>query len=107
MANRRPLTAGLKAKPQANRADEERFIYDEQTKPAAAPPAPPRMEPTAVRAATKVNRVPFTTRLRTDLAEAVKNASLERQLRKIEPNQVQEILESALEPWLRANGYLT
>jgi hypothetical protein len=107
MAKRRSLAAGLTAKPQANRADEENFIYDEKPKPVAAPPAPAPMEPTAVRASTKVNRVPFTTRLRADLAEAVKNASLERQLRKIEPNQVQEILESALEPWLRANGYLT
>jgi hypothetical protein len=59
-----------------------------------------------VRPATKVTRVPFTTRLRVDLADAVKTASLKRQLEGVEPNQVQEILESALEPWLRANGYL-
>jgi hypothetical protein len=84
------------------RAAEEAFVYRNQ--PAAASPAAP--EPTTVRPATKVTRVPFTTRLRVDLAEAVKTASLKRQLEGVEPNQVQEILESALEPWLRANGYL-
>ncbi len=62
--------------------------------------------PTAVKAAAKINRVPLTTRSRADLAQALKRASLERQLQEIEPNEVQEILESALEPWLRANGYL-
>jgi hypothetical protein len=103
MATRRPLVDGLKAKPQATRPAEEQFIYGEKP----APHAQPTTNPTAVRASTKIIRVPFTTRLRTDYAEAVKKASLERQLQKIEPNQVQEILESALEPWLRANGYLS
>ncbi len=56
---------------------------------------------------TQVNRVPFTTRIRADLAQALKRASLERRLQEVEPNQVQEILENALEPWLRANGYLS
>ncbi len=107
MANRRPLVAGLKADPHADRAAEEKFIYGDKPKPTGAQPAPAPQEPTAVRSASKVTRVPFTTRLRTDLAEAVKRASLERQLEGVEPNQVQEILESALEPWLRANGYVT
>jgi len=102
MTKRRPLVAGLQAKPPESPSAEKQFVYAEK----ASPPAPAMLEPTAVRATTKVNRVPFTTRLRADYAEAVKNASLERQLRKIEPNQVQEILESALEPWLRANGYI-
>ncbi len=96
MAKRRPLVAGIKAKPQENRAAEEQFIYGEKAKPEPRRRAPAPMEPTAVRATTKVTRVPFTTRLRADLAEAVKRASLERQLQGIEPNQVQEILESAL-----------
>jgi hypothetical protein len=103
MTKRRSLLAGVSAKPQENPSAEKQFVYGEK----ASPPTPAMLEPTAVRASTKINRVPFTTRLRTDLAEAVKNASLQRQLQKIEPNQVQEILESALEPWLRANGYLT
>jgi|GEM_PF-2890751 len=57
--------------------------------------------------APSVSRVPFTTRLRTDYAEAIKRASLERQLSKTVPNTLQDILEEALEPWLQANGYLT
>ena len=103
MAKRRTLADSLKANPQESRAVEEQFVYGEKPE-ASVPPTIP--EPTAVRAATRVTRVPFTTRLRVDIAEAVKTASLKRQLQGIEPSQVQEILESALEPWLRANGYL-
>ena len=68
------------------------------------PTLPPSWQPS--RRPSQVSRVPFTTRLRADLAHAVKRASLERQLQGFEPNTVQEILESALEPWLRANGYV-
>jgi hypothetical protein len=106
MANRRSLVAGLNSEPQANRAVEEEFVYREKAKPEAARTAPPPMEPTSRKALPKIKRVPFTTRLRADIAEALTRASLTRRLDGIEPNQVQEILESALEPWLRANGYL-
>ena len=44
--------------------------------------------------------------MREDFAGALKRASLERQLAKVEPNTLQDILEQAVEPWLRANGYL-
>jgi hypothetical protein len=50
--------------------------------------------------------VPLTTRIRTDLATALKRASLERQLSGEKPNTVQDILEEALEPWLKGKGYL-
>jgi hypothetical protein len=108
MANRRPLVAGLQDKTPAERAAEEKFVYGDRL--SSADPSSPALAPvmpTAQKAAPKISRVPFTTRIRADLAQAVKRASLERQLQGIEPNQVQEILESALEPWLRANGYLT
>jgi hypothetical protein len=52
-------------------------------------------------------RVPLTVRVRPEFATAVKRASLERQLRGIEPSSQQDILEEALEPWLRTNGYLS
>src|SRR3954451_1208308 len=100
MAERRPLVEGLKPKPETPRALEEQFVYSEKLK--AAPSA---AEPTAYKAAPTITRVPFTSRLRDDLAQALKRASLERQLAGIEPNTVQDILESALEPWLRANGH--
>jgi hypothetical protein len=51
-------------------------------------------------------RVPISTRIRSEYAEALKRASLERQLNKQEPNTLQDILEQAIEPWLRDNGYI-
>ncbi len=101
MVDRRQLVEGLKPPPNAGRAAEEQFVYGKQTQ---TPPAASDL--TAHRQAAVVSRVPFTSRIRADLAHAVKRASLERQLESIEPNTVQDILESALEPWLKANGYL-
>jgi hypothetical protein len=69
----------------------------------------PAQVPAAVQtppAGRRLGRSPLTTRLRTDLFEALKQASLKRQLSGEQPNQVQEILEEALEPWLRKHGYL-
>jgi len=51
-------------------------------------------------------RAPLTTRIRGDYAAALKRASLERQLSKTTPNTLQEMLEEALEPWLKAHGYI-
>ena len=108
MANRRPLVAGLQDKTSAEREVEKEFVFGDRSPAAEPPPSSSAVAvPTAQKVAPKISRVPFTTRIRADLAQAVKRASLERQLQGIEPNQVQEILESALEPWLRANGYLT
>jgi hypothetical protein len=45
--------------------------------------------------------------VRADFALALKRASLERQLKAISPNTLQDILEEAIEPWLKANGYLS
>jgi hypothetical protein len=101
MAERRPLIDALKAKPERLRPAEKEFLHGENAKPAAVP------ELVEIRTTPPVNRVPFTTRIRDDLAKALKRASLERQLKGVEPNTVQDILESALEPWLRANGHLT
>jgi hypothetical protein len=53
-----------------------------------------------------IARTPVSTRLRTDLAEALKRASLQRQLEKIEPSSLTEILEAAVEPWLKEHGYI-
>ena len=48
----------------------------------------------------------FSTKVRSDYAAALKRASLERQLNGVYPNTLQDILEEALEPWLRSNGYV-
>jgi hypothetical protein len=104
MSERRTLVEGLTAPdPEA----EKQFVYRGKL-PAVAPPAPTQSAPAqpAPVAAQLVDRLPLTTRLRADLVTALKRASLERRLRGIEPSALQEILEQALEPWLRSNGHL-
>ena len=96
MAERRTLAEGIKP---LERSVEEAFVYNAKPKPADEPPLPARR--------TTIDRIPLTSRIRADLATALKRASLERQLNGIEPSAVQEILEEALEPWLKKNGYLS
>jgi hypothetical protein len=106
MAERRPLIEGLKTKESpVDPVMEKAFVLTGKP-PAhqdpAAPPAPPSVQSAAV----VQSRVPISTRMRSDFAAALKRASLERQLASIEPNTLQDILEQAVEPWLRSNGYL-
>jgi hypothetical protein len=100
MAERRTLTEGLKPRTEAERKAEAEFVYQAPTKGAPASEAP------AAASRPHVARMPLTTRIRADIAQALKRASLERQLQSVEPNSVQDILEAALEPWLREHGYL-
>jgi hypothetical protein len=51
--------------------------------------------------------IPVNVRVRPDIATALQTASLERQLQGLEPSSKREIVEEALEPWLRSNGYLS
>lgn len=100
MADRRTLVDGLKSTPPAmdiHREKEKEFVYGGKEKPAepAKPPAAP-----------VISRVPISTRIRSDFSAALKRASLERQLSGEHPNTLQDILEEAIEPWLRQNGYL-
>ena len=62
------------------------------------PPKPSRVSP--------VGLIPVTVRLRPEIAGALKRASLERQLSGEDFYTQQEIVEQALEPWLRQQGYL-
>jgi hypothetical protein len=64
----------------------------------AKPPKPSRVSP--------VGLIPVTVRLRPEIAGALKRASLERQLSGEDFYTQQEIVEQALEPWLRKQGYL-
>ncbi len=92
MGERRSLVAGLPTEP--TNAAEREFVYrDRSTAPKPSPVA-------------AASRSPFTTRLRDDYAKALKRASLERQIAGVVPNTLQDILEEALAPWLRDNGYL-
>ncbi len=97
MTERRTLIEGLKSTPPPiDNGREKEFVYAEKAKPVQ------NMTPTTP----TINRVPISTRMREDFAKALKRASLERQLKGLEPNTLQDILEEALEPWLKSNGYL-
>jgi len=50
---------------------------------------------------------PLSTRIRADYAEALKHASLDRQLKGIKPNTIRDILEEVLGPWLKTNDYIS
>jgi hypothetical protein len=116
---RRTLADGIKTK--VDRRKAEAFIYGEAEK--AEEPKPPKRKPDArpkekrggeepapaappTPMPTVIGRMPLTTRIRTDFGTALKRASLERQLSGEKPNTVQDILEEALEPWLKEKGYL-
>jgi hypothetical protein len=100
MAERRSLTEGLKPPvPPIDPNREKDFVFGAKARGGAEVNGTP---PAAV-----VARSPLSTRIRSDLGTALKRASLERQLNGIEPNSLCDILEAAIEPWLKTNGYLS
>jgi hypothetical protein len=128
MAERRPLTAGLSIVP-PGAADQEavRAFVTQERKPERAErfeeillPEPSRMiegeealdeAPAARRrkgkkAPVPVGLIPVTVRLKPEIAAALKRASLERQLAGEEVYTQQDLVELALEPWLRREGFL-
>ena len=109
MAERKSLVEGLKtASSSVDPSLEKAFVYGDpaKAKPAPTVPAAPQIREGKGQAAGALGRVPLTTRVRSDYAAALKRASLERQLSGVFPNTLQDILEEALQPWLRSNGYL-
>jgi hypothetical protein len=101
MAERRSLVEGIKNPPTPiEQQRENEFVY------ASAKKGDKPAEQAAVPSTLPHARSPISTRIRSDFATALKRASLERQLNKIEPNTLQDILEEAIEPWLKSNGYL-
>ena len=106
MSERRALVEGLKpTAPLVDPEKEKAFVFRDQKESTAKVNQPAVATPTS--STTVVHaRVPFSTRMRADFANALKRASLERQLEGVEPNTLQDILEQAVEPWLRSNGYL-
>jgi hypothetical protein len=131
MADRRALIEGLKNLDENIDPDlAEEFIYDRNPRKSARKPArapeiterdddetheAPSLPQSVVAAAelskfrssplTGVGRVPIGARVRTELAAALKRASLERQLKGTQPFAVQEILEEAIKLWLLKNGH--
>lgn len=105
MNDRRSLVEGLKATPKADPEREKDFVFGANGKPAngAVPSSPTSLVVTTP----NIPKSPLSTRIRADFVTALKRASLERQLGGVEPNTLQEILEQAIEPWLRDHGYLS
>jgi hypothetical protein len=105
MAERRALIEGIvpTAAP-VDSSKEKAFVFGDKKKEAIA--AETQSTPTTPAASAAQTRVPLSTRMRADFSALLKRASLERQLAGIEPNTLTDILEQAVEPWLRSNGYL-
>ena len=107
IAGRKPRKAAKPAAP-APKTRQPEFTPPHEADPLPAPPALPRSLTAHVAPATSpltgVGRVPVGARVRTELAAALKRASLERQLQGIQPNSMQDILEEALELWLHKHG---
>jgi hypothetical protein len=117
MAQRRALLEGVGKNLKVDPELAEAFVYGKNAKAKSAevakeaePARPAAVEPAEVKgqgqAASPISRVGLTTRIRSDYAAALKRASLERELKRVTPYTQQDILEQALEPWLRSNGYL-
>ena len=119
MKERRSLVEGLRSDPETQKREED-FVFgtqstaepaplssstdrpEEGTVPLKIPAAPPdsRILPQMT------GRIPVTTRCRPEVASALKRASLQRQLAGVEPYYVQDIMEAALENWLRDHEYV-
>ena len=109
--DRRSLVEGLKTSNEMDRSVEQQFVFAgkakaDQAMPGQAAARPPEAVNAKGQTGNAIGRVPLTTRVRSDFATALKRASLQRQLDGVSPNTLQDILEEALEPWLRSNGYL-
>jgi hypothetical protein len=110
MTDRRSLVEGLKTATIDPMVEKE-FVFNGKPKtqpPTHVEPAPAPKEFAEGKGppANQIVRSPLTTRIRADFATALKRASLQRQLGGQTPNTLQDILEEALEPWLRSQGYL-
>jgi hypothetical protein len=101
MAERRSLVEGVtEPSPPFDPAKAREFLEGAKTRGGAATTHATPTTPT-------LSRSPFSTRIRTDFTTALKRASLERQLKGVEPHTLVDILEQAIEPWLKSNGYLS
>jgi hypothetical protein len=124
MAQRRPLIAGINAPENADPDAVRAFVSQERPLPEARdekrelaivrdrePELDEVLEGAQLakkkgRGRVPVGLIPITVRLRPEIAGALKRASLERQLAGEDVYTQQDLVEQALEPWLRSEGYL-
>ena len=105
MTQRRSLVSGLQDTPDLKKL-EKQFVYGGDTESADAPNELEESTRDDDILPQFKGRVPLTTRCRPELASALKRVSLKRQLAGKEPSSMQEIIEEAIEAWLRdaSNG---
>lgn len=113
---RRTLAAGVNAVPDADPDMVRQFVTQEprgSTLPSSATGRPvPASSESLRRKRTKpsgiapIGLIPVTVRLRSQIAGALKRASLERQLAGEPLFTQQDLVEHVLEPWLTSQGYL-
>jgi len=119
MGERRPLRAGINIVENADPEKVEAFIRQvpmvekpqESMAVASASDTGPKMTARPFKRnrplrSLPIGLIPVTVRLRPEIAAALKRAALERELAGIELHTQQEIVENALEPWLRSEGVL-
>lgn len=120
MKERRSLVEGLAATPEVKDLEAAFVFGSKKTAPVAEVKetpveslneeaeelTPPSLESTKILPHMK-GRIHITSRCRPEVASALKRASLKRQLAGQEPHYVQDIIEEALESWLRNNGYIS
>lgn len=126
MIERRPLTTGINAIPNADPDAVKHFVTQERRAPMTESSSelsivserssriststltdqPNRRRKAKSAGVTPVGLIPVTIRLRPEIAGALKRASLERQLHGEDLFTQQDLVEQSLEPWLRSNGYL-
>lgn len=107
MKERRPLSEGISTPaPQVDPETARKFIHGEKLPTESSDGGAAVTQKPPLPATQNHSRAPISTRIRADFAAALKRCSLERQLNGTEPSTLQDILEQAIEPWLKSNGYL-
>jgi len=97
MAERRSLVDGLNPASTAVTSSEQQFMAAARSSNGFA---------ALSKATTDASGASLSTRIKPEYVSLLKRASLERKLNGIEPNTLRDMLEDALEPWLRAHGYI-
>jgi hypothetical protein len=87
------------------KSEEKETVSPKNEKPATIT-APKTPEPQTDAAVMTPGLIPIHVRVSPEIAGALKTAALQRELRGVEPFTKREIVEQALEPWLKKNGYL-
>jgi len=95
------------AKPKVEQAADAELTVQLAPPPLEEKRAARSLRPSKSSAVLTPGLIPVNVRVRPDLAAALQTASLQRQMEGLEPSSKREIVEQALEPWLRQHGFLS